>query len=119
MSARSNTRKFIITMTDGVDGSSSNNEQDVITLAKSKSIPVYTVGFGSGSDTTTLKNIATESNASFFNVKSSDISNVFQGIQTNITYQYKATISNAVTTGDTLQLSINYNGETTTRNIQK
>lgn len=120
LSTRSNASKFIITMTDGSDGSSGDSsEQAVITFAKSKGIPVYTVGFGSGSDTTTLENIATKTNASFFDVKSANIGNVFQSIQTNITFQYKTTLTNTVNTGDTLNLSINYNGVTTTRDIQK
>jgi len=118
--ARSNSRKIVIAMTDGQDNSSTNGESDVIQSAVAKAIPVYTIGFGDNATAnTSLKNIADQTNASFLKVTGIDLISAFRSIQTAITFQYLASLNDEIQSGDTVEISLHFDGTVISRSITK
>lgn len=113
---RASLRKLVIAMSDGEDNSSSNTEEDVITIAQSNGIPVYTIAYGDA-DPVTMENIAQGTNATSFLVADADLTAVFQSIQTGITFQYIADLDDAVVDGDLINLTMSYNGLQVSREI--
>jgi hypothetical protein len=114
--SRAASRKVVIAMSDGEDNSSALVESDVITSAVNKNIPVYTIAFG-GANPTTMENIALGTNASFYAIEDVDLTSIFQTIQTGIIFQYLAVYEVSANAGDTLNLTLAFNGLTTTRSI--
>jgi len=118
-SARTNSRKLLILMSDGEDTRSSSRESDVISNAIDKATPIHTIAFGGGSDAQTLKNIADQTNASFFKAEGQNLVGAFRSIQTSITFQYLANLGKSSKTGDIIELTLNYNGIKVVRNITR
>lgn len=73
----------VIAFTDGQDNESTHTADDVISLAKEKGIPVYLIGT-SEADSSTLQNIANETNGYFWDMNSiSDMKDVMNRIRVN------------------------------------
>ena len=119
LAARSSLRKFIIAMTDGDDNSSNNTEDEVITLAKTNNMAVYTVGFGAGTYTneTSLQKIAAETGGTYFRAENTDISAAYQSIQTNITFQYLGDLDTSLGEKFQVEVFLNHNGITVSREL--
>ena len=117
LAPRSNLRKFIIAMTDGNDNRSQINEDEAITLAKTNNMAVYTIGFGSGSDETSLQKIAAETGGTYFRAESTDITAAYQSIQTNITYQYLGDLDTSLGDKFLVEIALNHNGITVSREL--
>ncbi len=117
---RPNNRKVIIAMTDGENNRGERDENVVIDAALNQSIPVYTIGFGTKDNANvSMKNIAESTNASFLKVEGTDLISAFQSIQTGIIFQYLTELGTAVTAGDVIELTLNYNGVKVTRKITR
>ena len=115
---RKNTRKFVIAMTDGENNSGEKDGNVVIQSAIDKAIPVYTIALGTNdAANNSMKKIAESTNASFFKVTGTDLVSAFQSIQTSITFQYLASLDNSANSGDTVKLTLNYNGESANRSV--
>jgi len=117
LATRGNLRKFIIAMTDGNDNSSEINEDEAINLAKTNNMAVYTIGFGSGSDETSLQKIAAETGGTYFRAESTDITAAYQSIQTNITYQYLGDLDTSLGDKFLVEIALNHNGITVSREL--
>ncbi|MGH1486840.1 MAG: VWA domain-containing protein [Cellvibrionaceae bacterium] len=114
--SRSANRKIVIAMSDGQNNSSLLTEDQVIASAVAKAIPVYTIAFGAG-DPVAMENIALGTNASFYQIEDADLAGIFQTIQTGIIFQYLASYNGTANFGDTLTVTLNYNGLSTTRDL--
>lgn len=117
-SLRNNVRKIVIAMSDGSDNSSSSSEASVISKAQDSGIPVYTIAY-EDADAETMETIASETNATSFLVDGPDLAGVFQSIQTGITFQYIANLSNSLNSADVVTLTMNYNGLEVSRQITR
>jgi len=117
LGVRSNLRKFIIAMTDGGDNSSQIDEDEAIILAKTNNMAVYTIGFGSDSDETSLQKIAAETGGTYFRAESTDITAAYQSIQTNITFQYLGDLDTSLGEKFQVEVSLNHNGITVSREL--
>ncbi len=107
---RNNPRKFIIAMTDGQDNSSSNDLDEVITLANANGTPVYTIGF-EFTEEADLQRIATDTGATYFQANSLQVSDAYSTIQTSILYQYIGELSQAIDAAMTLTLNLDIDGD--------
>jgi hypothetical protein len=128
---RSNSRKIIIAMTDGGDNRSSLTKDSVIKYAKDHAIPVHTVFFSDHESTIStntesfpeakanMKSIATDTNASFLDVKGTNLLSAFRSIQTSITFQYLANLAKSAKAGDVIKLTLNYNGAKAERSVTR
>ncbi len=115
---RPNNRKIVVAMSDGLDNRSSGTEADVIAAAKASGVAVHTLSYGDDTNKQTLQNIAAATNASFFSVDGTDITGAFQGIQTGITFQYLGTLSDNMTSGDVMVLTLSWgNGQQASREL--
>ena len=104
-----NARRIVVAMTDGVDYASYPNTADTaIALANSKSIPLYTVAFNGaeGIDEKTLQRMATETGGEYKRVQGTDLTGLFQSIQTGITHQYVAHLSTTPASGSTVSITV-------------
>jgi len=118
LAARSSLRKFIIAMTDGDDNSSDNTEDEVITLAKTNNMAVYTIGFsGTNTNETSLQKIATETGGTYFRAENTDITAAYQSIQTNITFQYLGDLDTSLGEKFQVEVFLNHNGITVSREL--
>lgn len=68
--------RCVIVFTDGLDNESVNDADDVIRLANSKSVPVYTIGVGSSLDVSALRRIASSTGGTYHHID--DISSMSQ-----------------------------------------
>ncbi len=123
---RQNARKIVIAMSDGGDNRSLFTQSRVIESAKNKSIPVHTIFFSDRSNASeftrakeAMSSIAKETNASFLDVKGTNLVSAFRSIQTSITFQYLANLVEAVSSGNKVALTLHYNGETATREVTR
>ncbi len=114
---RSNPRKFILAMTDGRENASQLDESQAIELAKQNNISIYTIGFGSGTDETSLRNIAQQTGGTFFLANDTDLTTAYQSIQTNIRYQYVGNLNSPLGEKFILEIYMNYNGQTASREL--
>ncbi|MBT5547261.1 MAG: VWA domain-containing protein, partial [Desulfobacula sp.] len=80
--------KAVIAFTDGSDNSSSKTETDVIDYAKQLNIPVYTIGIA-GASKTILEKIAIQTGGTYSDADFSNLSAIYQSLQTTIMQQYK------------------------------
>jgi len=117
-SARTNTRKIVIAMSDGLNNASAKSINDVISEANTANIPVYTISYEAG-DVVAMERIADETNATSFVVSGSDLSGAFQSIQTGITFQYIAGFANNTQAGDVVTLKLNINGSSVERSFTR
>ncbi len=107
---RSNPRKYVVAMTDGVDNSSGSiTSSTLITKAVAAGIPVWMVAFGDSSSVneTEMQQVATQTGGSYFRRETNDIVGIFQGIQSSIRFQYTATLSGvSLTSGQVVTLEV-------------
>ena len=99
-------RKAVIAMTDGYDNSSSHSKADVIALAKSLGIPIYTIGFGSP-DTATLTDIATQTGGKYYSgADASALQAILTAIGNYLNNQYVVTYTTQYADGQPHDLDI-------------
>ncbi|MBF0257949.1 MAG: VWA domain-containing protein [Desulfamplus sp.] len=106
-------RKIVIAMTDGSSNSDQYNETDVIAHAKDKNIPVYTIGLGSGIDSSTLQNIADGTGGTYYRAPdSSELKAIYQEIASTVLHpyviEYKTGSADAVE--HNLKIEVDYSG---------
>lgn len=115
------TNPQIIVLSDGDDNSSSVGYTDVIAKAQDKNIPISVLAIGSGissSDASKMEAIATETGSQYLEVADiSDLSGFFDGLSTQSSFNYNATLGESVVSGDILKVTININGESTSREL--
>ena len=89
---KSDTRRYIILLTDGkdtntVDGYDDKKALSATNEAKSKGVKVFTIGLGNELDTETLQNIATQTGGKYYYASSSEVlEDVFELIAADINY---------------------------------
>lgn len=115
--ARTNTRKLVITMTDGADNASIATRSDVIDTARQIGIPVHTIAYGIGArtDEDSMREVANQTHGSFYSVKSTDITAAFRAIQTGVSFQYLITLDQPVQVGDKVNAIVTQNGTPVSR----
>ncbi len=126
LTERKNARKIVIAMSDGGDNRSSLRKSQVINSAKAKAIPVHTIFFSDFLDSSesrrakeAMSSIAKDTNASFIDVKGTNLVSAFRSIQTSITFQYLANLIDKAKTGDKVTISLNYNGVKASRSVTR
>ena len=88
-------RRAIVAMTDGWDGNSSHTLADVIALAQSLGVPVFTIGLGSA-DTTMLQSMATQTGGTYYYAPTAaDLQAVYQAISHVLNNQYMLSFAGA------------------------
>jgi len=71
----------VLALTDGLENQSSNSKQDAIDVANQAGVPVYTIGLGSGVNTSDLQDVADQTGGRFFQApSSSDLETVYEEI---------------------------------------
>lgn len=91
-SNKSDTRRYIILLTDGkdtnnVDGYDEKKALSATNEAKTKGVKVFTIGLGNELDTETLQNIATQTGGKYYYASSSEVlEDVFELIAADINY---------------------------------
>ena len=115
------TNPQIIVLSDGDDNSSSVSYTDVITKAQEKNIPISVLAIGAGissSDASRMEAIATDTGSQYLEVVDvSDLSGFFDGLSTQSSFNYNATLGESVVSGDILKVTIDINGESTSREL--
>jgi VWFA-related protein len=95
--------KAVIAFTDGDDTYSSKDVDSVIAYAKTLGIPVYTIAIGyiGSSSEAVLTKIATQTGGTYTAAASvTDLSSIYQSLQTTLMQQYKVSFDSALFTGD-------------------
>lgn len=113
-------RKAIILLTDGADINSTHTLQEAINSARNANLPVYTIGLGvpTGSpEELVLQQIADSTGGQYYNApNSSDLQQLYLSIAQQLQNQYKITYNthnpNADGTTRTVEISVNYQGDT-------
>lgn len=82
-------RSAVLALTDGIENSSSHSLSDVESFARSKGIPIFTIGLGSDADKNTLGDIASKTGGVF---TFSPTGSVLNGIYTKISKQLNGQI---------------------------
>ena len=111
-------RKAVILLSDGVDDDgygkqlSGHSVEDVLTLAKSINVPVFTIGLGTEIDAQLLKRIAIETGALNFSApQASDLQRLYDGIGQQLAGQYNIYYSsNLPGDGSMHRVQLAYNG---------
>jgi len=112
----------VLAFTDGIDNRSDYSEEDVINLAQSKGIPVYTIGLGNV-DEEVLENIAQETGGSYYYTPdSSELKQIYQELSKEIQDQYLLTYETHNQDYDgttrTIELTAEAEGKTGTDTIE-
>ena len=88
-SAKKDSNKIVLVITDGTDNASDENEHDVVRYAKECGIAVYMVGLGQDVDTDKLNQIAKLTNGrSFFVDGSHELQGTFEEIFEDLRYEW-------------------------------
>lgn len=115
------TNPQIIVLTDGADNSSSVTYTDVITKAQDKNIPISVLAIGGGISSyysSRMEAIATETGSQYLEVSNvTDLSGFFDGLSTQTSFNYNGTLSEPLVTGDVMQVTVDINGESTSREL--
>lgn len=105
-----NTNRAVVVASVGFDNASGQSVQDIIELARARSVRVYTVGIGSGFDTQTLKTVADSTGGVFHSVPdTAQLNYVYQQIYEHISdlgRESRLTYSTACQDGALHQLSM-------------
>ncbi len=114
-----NTRKIVVSMTDGRENASNVTLQNVITAANAQRVPVFTVAFGDASevDEPNMQAIADQTGAQYRRVEGVDLAGLFNGIQTGIRFQYVATLDAVQASGTVLTITLTRGATPVTRTI--
>jgi hypothetical protein len=82
----------VLALTDGQENASSNLKQDAIDVANQAGVPVYTIGLGSGVNTSDLQDVADQTGGRFFEApSSSDLETVYEEISQQLSSRYAVT----------------------------
>lgn len=81
--------KAVIVFTDGQENYSSHTLQQLVNTAAAANIPIYTIGLGSGVDTSFLRTMANSTGGHYYYApQASDLSNLYNQIRAKIAAQY-------------------------------
>ncbi len=81
-------RTAVLALTDGKSNSGSKTQADVISAAKQKGIPVFTLGLGSDADQASLQQVAAQTGGTFtFTPSATDLKSVYQRIASQLNGQ--------------------------------
>ena len=112
-----NGRRCVIVFSDGEDYSSKNKINDVISLANAKSVPVYTIGVGSGIYLDDLKRIAESTGGTYHHIDDfsaiEDMGGIYDAIyedQENL-YHVKYISDSSVAQNAERRIVVSLNGE--------
>lgn len=112
-----NGRRCVIVFSDGEDYSSKNKINDVISLANAKSVPVYTIGVGSGIYLDDLKRIAESTGGTYHHIDDfsaiEDMGGIYDDIyedQENL-YHVKYISDSSVAQNAERRIVVSLNGE--------
>lgn len=87
-------RPALIILSDGKDNRSRLNRSDVLAMAKEKSVPLFTIGLGSGVDEGSLIALSSGSGGNFFRAAGPrDLIRLYQAIADQLRNQYILTFS--------------------------
>ena len=119
LSSAANSRKIVVAMTDGIDNASSKQATAVTAEAIAAGVPLYMVAFGDQTsvDETTMQKMATDSGGEYKRVEGTDLTGLFQSIQTGIRFQYLATFPAALASGSVLSTTVTAASLTSTRTL--
>ncbi|MEW6517746.1 MAG: VWA domain-containing protein [candidate division FCPU426 bacterium] len=108
-------QRAVVAFTDGGDNSSTHSMSDLIQYARSNGIPIYTIGFGSASDSI-LESIASQTNGLYERAgASSDLAGIYQRIAQIFTNTMIISWPSFVyRSGDTITITITYSCSTGT-----
>ncbi|HIJ81478.1 MAG TPA: VWA domain-containing protein [Desulfuromonadales bacterium] len=109
-------RMAVIAMTDGYENASSHSATQVIDLANSKGVPVFTIGLGSV-DTAALQKLATGTGGQYYYAPTSaDLQAIYNRIANIINNQYiiTYTTTGSGTAGRTAAVSVSSGGNSVT-----
>lgn len=86
--SQQNGRKAVVVMTDGADNSSQRNSQEVINLARSANIPLFSIGFGNA-NAVVLESVSNQTGGLFFpSASSAGLLQILDQIGTILGQQY-------------------------------
>lgn len=103
---RNGYRRAVLAFTDGGDTASSSSLEDVLALASSASIPIFTVGIGNA-DTAVLGQIAKESKGLFYGASSStSLETIFSSIAHLLRGSYLLSYETDAVKGDSVEVEV-------------
>ncbi len=105
--------RCVIVFTDGLDNESVNTVDSVIRLARSKSVPVYTIGVGNSLDVTALRRIAESTGGTYHHIDDvSAMSRVYEEIyrEQKSLYHIKCISDKAIAKDAERRIVINVSG---------
>lgn len=76
--------KCVIGFTDGMENASSYTYQDVVTMSKNTSIPVFIIGIGEEYDADELQRLANECSGRYYSANANDLESVLEDIYLSI-----------------------------------
>lgn len=107
-------RKAIVLLSDGENDTTigTGTAAGSIAAVRAAGVPVFAVGYGSGSDGGYLTALATETHGSYFPADASDIGTVYEAIGSLLRNQYVLTIRDDGEGAAPLRLTVRTGGET-------
>ena len=111
-STRSNQRKAVIAMTDGLNNASKTyTNASLLNFAiQSKNVPVYTVGLGISINATDLQSVATATGGEYFNAPtSSELETIYNKLTIRTQQQYRLSFTIPDSPGGSYNLLIKIN----------
>ena len=99
-------KQAIVVLTDGGDSSSQESLDDVLTLASSSAIPIFTIGVGSA-DPVVLKKIATQSGGLYFHSTTTAVlTDIYDSLSQLLRGSYMVSFPSSAKSGDTIEVEI-------------
>lgn len=117
--ARSNARKIVVLMSDGMDGGSSETPDSLIAKFKQSNIPLWTVAFGSSVSEEILKRLADETGGHYISsIDQSQLQSEFAAMQTGIVFQYIGELNQSSLPADAeLNVNLDFGSLTAERSL--
>ena len=109
--------RILVFLSDGLDTNSSNQPEDIISLANEKSVHIHNIGLGNitGEPLTVMQNIADQTQGKFYTASSStDLESNFQQLLYDLDGNYMISYITPQTETFTVSVSLTYDGITTT-----
>jgi VWFA-related protein len=85
-------RKAVVLLSDGIDTTSTATAEQSLAVARDAAIPVYSIGFGPGPDTTYLQALAQETNGAYRAADVDSVSAVYAELSEKLNNVYTLTL---------------------------